>query len=164
MSSNKEKKISIESGWGARIKEVREKLNLTQAALAKQAGLGASSGYISELEREMKIPGGDVFYSLSRVLGVSMDWIFTGEGSRNSADYSQGLPKEIRDVIQKAAVMVLDFVDVVPVEKQDRDKGKIGLFIMTAASLLAAGRQDEIPALMTKLIRSYSDSPKHPLA
>lgn len=148
----------MESGWGGRIRERREKLQLNQADLAKKAGLGSSSGFISEIERELKRPGADALFAIAKVLGASMDWICGGQAAPNP----DGLPREVRDAVQRAVQMVEDFLSVVPPDKRSKDPAKVGLFVTTVAELLIAGRQEEIPALMVELMRAYSDQAKSP--
>jgi hypothetical protein len=55
--------------------------------------------------------------------------------------------------VQKAVQMVEDFISVVPKEKRIEDRVKKGLFVMLVTDYLVAGRQDEIPVLMGKLLK-----------
>lgn len=82
-----------------------------------------------------------------------------GVGSANIMErpnFSQGLPKEAREAIQKAVQMVEDFISVVPAEKRLEDSVKKGLFVMLVADLLVAGRQEEIPDMMKDVIQAFS--------
>jgi transcriptional regulator with XRE-family HTH domain len=63
---------------GERLKWIRKEKGLTQKAFSEP--LGTSSGYISEVEQGKKTPGSDFLVSLSRVWGVCIDWLLTGEG------------------------------------------------------------------------------------
>ena len=61
-----------------RLKLLRKNLGLTQAQLAEK--LGISRPYLTEIEKGTRRPTPDFFLSLL-VTNVSLDWLFTGEGS-----------------------------------------------------------------------------------
>lgn len=63
---------------GDRIKEIRKINNLTQADFANV--LGTSTPYISEIEANKYIPGGEFFHSLNQIYKVNINWLLTGEG------------------------------------------------------------------------------------
>lgn len=71
---------------GERLKQIRNNKGLTQKAFAKP--LSTSSGYISEVEQGKKSPGSDFLLMLSRVWGVSIDWLLTGKGNPYIIDNS----------------------------------------------------------------------------
>lgn len=49
--------------------------------------IGTSKGYISEIERNIKIPGTEILIALKRYFDVSVDWLLTGEeGVCNQSD------------------------------------------------------------------------------
>lgn len=60
-----------------RIKEVRQKLNLTQAEFAEMIGL--SQNYIALIETGKRVPSSRTVSDICRVFGVSLDWLKTGE-------------------------------------------------------------------------------------
>lgn len=63
---------------GARIKQRRTVLQLTQVELARLIGITQSS--LSELERgDSMMPSAEVLLKLSKILGVSAAWIVTGK-------------------------------------------------------------------------------------
>lgn len=69
---------------GERVKNVRKSKNLTQQAFAKV--LATSSGFISEVENGIKMPGFDLLLSLKREFAdVDMNWLLTGEGEMKQA-------------------------------------------------------------------------------
>jgi transcriptional regulator with XRE-family HTH domain len=60
---------------GKRIREFREKLDLTQEDLA--FAIGTSAAYVSEMERAVKKPSLDKLYEMGEVLGVTVnDFIY----------------------------------------------------------------------------------------
>ncbi|MGE5453206.1 MAG: helix-turn-helix domain-containing protein [Acidobacteriota bacterium] len=66
-------------GLPDRINQVLSHAGLNQTDLARLLGL--SSGFMSEVVRGVKRPGPDFFMGVRRLLGVSIDWLMTGEGT-----------------------------------------------------------------------------------
>ena len=62
---------------GSRIKERREELKWTQDVLAQKAGI--SKGFLSDLENAKRSIRAEKLLDLARVLGVSIDYLMTGE-------------------------------------------------------------------------------------
>lgn len=87
---------------GQRIRELRKRQGLTLARLAESSGL--SIGHISLIERNLTQPSINALVNLSRSLGVTVQWFFSGpeamiaeekdyvvrHGSRLRLDYQQG--------------------------------------------------------------------------
>lgn len=71
---------------GERIKWLRKSKNLTQQAFA--AALNSSSGYISEIESDKKMPGGDFFLSLKREFNVDLNWLLSGDDNLFASEAS----------------------------------------------------------------------------
>lgn len=67
---------------GARIKQRRKELGLTQIQIKQATGI--SSGNLSEIENGSKLPSSPALISLSAILSCSTDWILKGEISRES--------------------------------------------------------------------------------
>lgn len=63
---------------GDRMRAARQKIGISQGALA--AAMGVSVITISRLERGVSLPSASVATALARELGVSTDWLLTGEG------------------------------------------------------------------------------------
>lgn len=59
------------SGFGPRLKELREKAGLTQEGLARAAGL--SSSFVSKIEQRSPDPSWTTVQALARALGVSCE-------------------------------------------------------------------------------------------
>ncbi len=64
---------------GVRIKQRRNELGWTQDVLAEKAGI--SKGFLSDLENGKRSVGADTLLDLGRVLGLSLDYLMTGEAS-----------------------------------------------------------------------------------
>lgn len=62
---------------GERIRGLRKRRGLTLAALAQAAGL--STGYISQLERNLASPSIPALVNIAKALGVTVQWFFAGE-------------------------------------------------------------------------------------
>ena len=63
---------------GNRFKLIRKEKNLTQKVFAET--LSISPGYVSEIEKGKKIPGGEVLSSLKRIFQVDINWLLDGTG------------------------------------------------------------------------------------
>ncbi|UCH95113.1 MAG: helix-turn-helix transcriptional regulator [Candidatus Aminicenantes bacterium] len=91
---------------GLRIKMLRVKKGLTQEDLGEKLGL--DRGTISKIERCENAPTAKTLVAIREILGVSIDWILTGE------DYP-GIDEELRKMIddltnnQTAKIKVLSF-------------------------------------------------------
>jgi transcriptional regulator with XRE-family HTH domain len=65
------------STLGERVRQLRSEKKLSQQEFAER--LGISQSFLSEVERDVKIPGGDMLLSLKRSFGASVDWLLAGE-------------------------------------------------------------------------------------
>ncbi|GAB4173852.1 MAG: helix-turn-helix transcriptional regulator [Rhodocyclaceae bacterium] len=74
---------------GARIKQWRHALGLTQAELAQR--LGVHIGVLKKYEQGLNVPGGDALAAIAKT-GVNMTWLLTGEGEM--------LPQPARGALQ----------------------------------------------------------------
>jgi len=91
--------------FGKRIKEERERQNLTRAALAEMAN--TEQGYIVQIERGSRSPSLKTFTNLLSALGVSSDYLIfgtseEGQSGRDSAlfDFSNLLKRGDEDDIK----------------------------------------------------------------
>lgn len=71
------------SGLGTRLGEVLARARLSQSGLAHR--IGASPSFVSAVVRGIKIPGAEFLLSVKRELGVTTDWLLTGEGAPYAA-------------------------------------------------------------------------------
>lgn len=90
---------------GERIKLIRKSLGFTQKEFAKLLGFGES--YMSRIETNVDQFSRDKLLLLSQAYNVSIDWLFSGEGSmfRNSQQSNDELRKviktEVNDLLQE---------------------------------------------------------------
>ena len=98
---------------GERIRARRERLGLTQRDVAN--GLQVTAQAVSKWERGENAPDASVLLPLSRLLGVSLDWLLGGHGP----DAEGGRPQEVFE----ATVMVADLTGFsnATVELSERD-------------------------------------------
>lgn len=66
---------------GRRLRELRG-FDLTQGELAKE--LNISQSQLSKYERGVAAPPGDILFFIKQRFQVSIDWLLTGEGPRES--------------------------------------------------------------------------------
>ena len=92
---------------GERIRGLRKRRKMTLAELAKEAGL--STGYISQVERNLAFPSIPALVNLARSLGVTVQWFFAGtshvppeehgyvirRGNRLKIQYERGIVDEL---------------------------------------------------------------------
>ncbi len=76
-----------EQSIGDRLKQIRKGKNLSQEAFAEI--LKTSKGYISEIERDLKMPGGDFILTLKRTMQVNINWLLSGKGQPHLQDEDQ---------------------------------------------------------------------------
>ncbi len=66
-------------GFTQRLQQVLSFAAISQTDLARRLGL--SIGFMSEIVRGVKRPGTDFFIGVRDLLGISIDWLMTGQGS-----------------------------------------------------------------------------------
>src|ERR1700732_5164653 len=69
------------SGVGERIKKRRAELGWTQDQLGQKAGI--SKSFLSDLENSKRSVGAENLLDIARALGVSLDFLMTGEASQD---------------------------------------------------------------------------------
>ena len=68
-------KNTIYEKIGKRVKEAREKSEMTQTGLAEKADVSVT--YISSIERGLSFPRGEVLVEILNALNVSADFVFS---------------------------------------------------------------------------------------
>lgn len=89
---------------GARIKEARKALGLTQDALAALAGAKSKSG-LQDNEAGKNMPGGQMIGALARA-GINTNWLLTGEGPMLSRDLSPPTVSEAHLDLDRLALAI----------------------------------------------------------
>ena len=75
--------------FGNRIRDERERQNLTRSALAEMAN--TEQGYIVQIERGSRSPSLKTFTSLLAALGVSADYLIFGAGGEEQTEKEENL-------------------------------------------------------------------------
>ncbi len=98
---------------GSRIKKARNAKKITQLDIKNACGI--SSGNLSEIENDKVSPTSNALLALKRILGVSVDWLLTGEGEMFPSEHVQSTfpePSEFKvdelDAEQKELLMLFD--------------------------------------------------------
>ena len=92
---------------GNRIKERRKELDLTQDDLAKS--LKVTPQHISAIEQDKRIPSLNMLVELAKMLGVSTDWLLSGqEGLINDPISAIKALKDLSAKSKKALVSMVE--------------------------------------------------------
>ena len=89
--------------WGARIKLERQRLGLTQAALAKKAGISRATQV--SYENNKRDPSGNYLQALGQA-GADVGYIFFGQRSTPENFYSSGATDVLPRIARRAGVDV----------------------------------------------------------
>lgn len=107
---------------GERIKYARKLKNLTITALSKLTGL--SVGNLSDLENNKSMPSSNALIKLKNVLGVSIDWILTGQENtyvlkENETQYILNNNKDFLEMPEKDKIILKAFKNLPDERKRD---------------------------------------------
>ena len=100
---------------GERIKQRRTELGWTQDVLAQKAGL--SKGFLSDVENSKRSISAENLLDVARVLGLSLDYLMTGEEEQESAQKIVEIPGHLA---QFAAAEGLSFPKTLMLLKMQR--------------------------------------------
>jgi transcriptional regulator with XRE-family HTH domain len=79
-----------------RLRELRKKLGLSQLQFVEH--LGCSRSNISLLENGVVLPSASILSALKSKFNVSLDWLFSGEGSMFTTDKDKNIdPQDFRE-------------------------------------------------------------------
>lgn len=78
---------------GERIKQRRLTLGWTQETLATKAGI--SKGFLSDVENDKRNLSADTLLDLAKVLGLSLDYLMTGEDGERSIRQVVEIPGDL---------------------------------------------------------------------
>lgn len=84
---------------GKRIREIREKRNLTQEELAKKAGM--SKGFLSDVENDKTNIGSQGILRLANELGASVDYLLAGKVTENAKNEQIIIPQELSEAAEE---------------------------------------------------------------
>ena len=96
---------------GRRIREERQKLNLTQENLAE--AINVSTAYIGQIERGRRCPTLDTLICIANTLGVSIDYLLRESLTPTSPALMNLWVQLTRDLSEQEKEMVIELVKVV---------------------------------------------------
>ena len=101
-----------------RLQEVINQLNISQAELARKAGVGKGliSNYLNP--NDNKQPGGQFALKLEKTLGVSSDWLLEGEGEIFTEEAGTSLPAAGEDTSQEEKELIELFKKTIRGDKE----------------------------------------------
>ncbi len=99
---------------GKRIKQRREQLKLTQAALAEQCEI--TEQYVSNIERAISIPSTETIMKLAAALDTTPDEFLVGSGKWPGEEW-KAVADKLRALDGRQLELVSDFVDWVAAHK-----------------------------------------------
>ena len=94
---------------GDRIKEARKRLRLTQEQLAEK--LEVSCVYVSEIERNLKMPSMPLFIRLVEELDVSADYLLRDIVSSNTLYPDKAIANKMERLTQKQKIALSALID-----------------------------------------------------
>ena len=92
--------------YSDRIKEIRTKLNISVAKLAKKLGMSAST--LTSYETSSRTPSIEFCTRLYNVLDVNVNWFVSGKGEMFNAQYNaekDNLRSEVLQILKEEGVI-----------------------------------------------------------
>ena len=86
---------------GERIAQLRHEKGLSQATLAKALGLSAST--IAMYEQGRREPSVSILIALAAALGVTIDFLLTGQPPQQSSHVSNNAPSRLAATVRATA-------------------------------------------------------------
>lgn len=83
---------------GERIREIRERLSLTQEELAARGGM--SKSFLSDVENGKSVLGSEYLLRVANSLGASVDYLLKGEEADSHLASPVVIPKELSTVAE----------------------------------------------------------------
>lgn len=96
---------------GQRIREERQKLNLTQEKLSE--AINVSSAYIGQIERGERCPTLETLIKLSNCLGVSIDYLLRESIEPSSTNLSNLWVQLTQELSHDEKEMIIEMVKVI---------------------------------------------------
>lgn len=126
---------------GARIKQRRKELGLTQMQIKQEIGI--SSGNMSDIENGNKLPSTPALISLSSILNCSIDWILKGENYNHEMQFLSN-EREVLLLNNFRKLSLNDqeeLIEILEIKLRRTSKGKE---TSTESSLLTGARNNNI--------------------
>ena len=99
---------------GERVRTRRIELGLSQDALAEKAGI--SKSFLSDLENNRRSIGAETLLDLGRAMGVSLDFLMTGEASEDQTQ--KEIPAALATFAAEEGLSVRDMMTLLDVQER----------------------------------------------
>lgn len=99
---------------GERVKQRRAELGWTQCVLAEKAGI--SKSFLSDLENCRRSIGAETLLDLGRAMGVSLDFLMTGEDSAVHED--SRIPESLARLAEESGLSVRNTLTLLRIREQ----------------------------------------------
>ncbi len=100
---------------GKRVRRLRTDLGLTQDELAQKAGI--SKSFLSDLENGKRSIGAETLLDLGRAMSVSLDFLMTGNGSKDHEQQEQ-IPASLARFAAEEGLSVRDTLTLLHMQEQ----------------------------------------------
>lgn len=117
------------SNVGDRLLQLLQKNNIRQIQLSQKTGLSANA--ISSYIRNLRIPDTEASYKIAKALGVTMEWLLTGEGNMDFQETGNSPPwalkdyqkdvaeKEFGNLLESQVALINAYEKLLPEEKEE---------------------------------------------
>jgi transcriptional regulator with XRE-family HTH domain len=110
---------------GERIKEIRDRLRLTQDELAERSGI--SKGFLSDVENDKRNPSSEYLLRIANALGASVDYLLKGEDASADMAAPVVIPHELAQLAEELKLTYAQTVELLAahnsVVAKRRDRG-----------------------------------------
>src|SRR5262245_4177177 len=100
---------------GERIREIREKRDLTQDQLAGQAKI--SKSFLSEIENNDRNVSSQALLRIANILGASVDYLLTGESKESTTKAPIVIPPELSRAAEELHLTFNQTVDLLEAQR-----------------------------------------------
>lgn len=100
---------------GERIREIREKRNMTQDQVASQAKI--SKSFLSEIENSKRNVSSQALLRIANILGASVDYLLTGESKESTSKGPTVIPPELSRAAEELQLTFNQTVDLLEAQR-----------------------------------------------
>ena len=100
---------------GERIREIREKRDMTQDQLATQVKL--SKSFLSEIENNNRNVSSQALLRIANILGASVDYLLTGESKETTSKRPIVIPPELSRAAEELQLTFNQTVDLLEAQR-----------------------------------------------
>lgn len=127
---------------GTRIKDARERIGISQRALAEKINM--TNGAVSRWESDKAVPNSEAIGKISRVLGVSTEWLLTETDKKSFQQYQELSKKAVHELEQD----VWNSFDLNSLDPESRADVELGISMALVEEPHRFFRAEDMPAVM----------------